>query len=428
MARSDPPFDAADETTTQPVGRQRAAAEPAKALPENGRQEPPAESLALPNTNWFNPDFDSEETRTQPSAPMAPDSLESPRESVAEPDAPREADTVTKPALAQAAKMAHDQTISTEVVVAQSAERSAMTPPEPPTAEPRMESVTAAIAAALAARELINREPAPRGDFAPAHTSPSFVKSEASFPAAQPASKAPAPTRRSQSRTGGLVDRAGRVLGIVVGAWVCVVLMLIVLYRFINPPFSTLIAAQWLSGGAVRQEWVRLESISPNLIHAVIVSEDGRFCDHWGIDFVEIAEALKRTPRGVPRGASTITMQVAKNLFLWPAKSYLRKIIEVPLTYAIELFWPKRRILEVYLNIAEWGPGIFGAEAASQAHFNHPASRLSQREAAQLAVVLPNPIVRDAGSPGPRTAHRASVIQRRTGREPEAIACIFGAE
>jgi monofunctional biosynthetic peptidoglycan transglycosylase len=306
-----------------------------------------------------------------------------------------------------------------------SAEPVTITPLEMPASEPTTtESVTAKIAAALAAPKAFDQVPPDRWDIAPAYAPPSVSRSQAIAPVA----RAPAFTPRPRSRIGGFIDRAGRVLGIVVSAWFCVVFVLIVLYRFVNPPFSTLMAAQWLSGTNVHQEWVPIESISPNLIHAVVVSEDGRFCDHWGIDFVEIAEALKRTPHGVPRGASTITMQVAKNLFLWPAKSYLRKVIEVPLTYAIELFWPKRRILEVYLNIAEWGPGIFGAEAASQAHFNHPASRLNSREAAQLAVVLPNPIIRDAGSPGPRTAHRASVIQRRAGHEPEAIACILGAE
>ncbi len=114
-------------------------------------------------------------------------------------------------------------------------------------------------------------------------------------------------------------------------------------------------------------------------------------------------------------------MQVAKNLFLLPAKSYLRKIVEIPLTFAIELAWPKWRILEVYLNIVEWGPGIFGAEAASQAHFGRPAMGLTSRQAAQLAVSLPNPIKRDAGSPGPRTAHRASVIQARAGPHPRSL-------
>jgi monofunctional biosynthetic peptidoglycan transglycosylase len=156
----------------------------------------------------------------------------------------------------------------------------------------------------------------------------------------------------------------------------------------------------------------------------VIVSEDGRFCSHWGIDFAEVAAAIKRTSGGVPRGASTITMQVAKNLFLWPAKSYLRKVVEVPLTYAIEMLWPKRRILEVYLNIAEWGPGVFGAEAAARAHFGQSAGSLGARQSAQLAVSLPNPILRDAGSPGPRAARRASVIQRRALSMRSASSCV----
>jgi monofunctional biosynthetic peptidoglycan transglycosylase len=119
-------------------------------------------------------------------------------------------------------------------------------------------------------------------------------------------------------------------------------------------------------------------------------------------------------------------MQVAKNLFLWPAKSYVRKVIEVPLTYAIELFWPKRRILEIYLNIAEWGPGIFGAEAASQAHFGRSADALSAREGAQLAVALPNPFTRDPGDPGPWAARRASLIQRLAARAPEEARCVVG--
>jgi monofunctional biosynthetic peptidoglycan transglycosylase len=366
MARSDPPFDAADETTTHSVGRER----PPAADEQPPTEEPSGARKDLPHAHWYDPHFDTEQRVPQISAPISPQPL------------------------------------------------------EPTTAEPKtVERVGAEIAAALMAPKGINQEQFAREDIAPAH-SLRCGRPQTLSPAAQALPSA----RRPQSRIGGFVDRAGKVLGIVVGAWFSVVFVLIVLYRFVNPPFSTLMAAQWLSGTSVHQEWVPLDSISPNLIHAVIVSEDGRFCDHWGIDFVEIAEALKRTPHGIPRGASTITMQVAKNLFLWPAKSYLRKVIEVPLTYAIELFWPKRRILEVYLNIAEWGPGIFGAEAASRAHFNHSASRLSSREAAQLAVVLPNPIVRDAGSPGPRTAHRASVIQRRTGYEPEAVACILGPE
>ncbi len=220
--------------------------------------------------------------------------------------------------------------------------------------------------------------------------------------------------------------RAAKVAGIVFCAWFTSAVFLIAVYRFVNPPFSSLMALQWLGGTSIEQRWVPLDRISPNLMRAVIASEDGRFCRHWGIDFAEIADAIKRSSGGVPRGASTITMQVAKNLFLWPAKSYVRKLIEVPLTYAIEIFWSKQRILEVYLNIAELGPGIFGAEAAARAHFDRSADRLSPRQAAQLAVSLPNPFTRDAGDPGPWAARRASVIQRRAARDPSMAGCVTG--
>jgi monofunctional biosynthetic peptidoglycan transglycosylase len=221
--------------------------------------------------------------------------------------------------------------------------------------------------------------------------------------------------------------RAVRVAGIVITAWLCTVLFLIVIYRFVNPPVSALMVLRALTGNSIEQDWVPLRSISPNLRRAVIVSEDGRFCSHWGIDFAEVAAAVKRRQGGVPRGASTITMQVAKNLFLWPAKSYVRKVIEVPLTYVIEMLWPKRRILEVYLNIAEWGPGIFGAEAAARAHFGQSAADLGTRQAAQLAVALPNPLRRNAGAPSAWTSRRASVIQRRAVSMRSASSCVDAA-
>ncbi len=228
------------------------------------------------------------------------------------------------------------------------------------------------------------------------------------------------------ARVKSVAVRAAKVAAIVFSAWFTVVLFLIAAYRFVDPPFSSLMVMQWLGGTSIHREWVPVEKISPHLVRAVIASEDGRFCRHWGIDFAELAAAIKRTSRGTPRGGSTITMQVAKNLFLWPAKSYVRKVIEVPLTYAIELMWPKRRIMEVYLNIAEWGHGVFGAEAASREHFGRSAARLSARQAAQLAVALPNPFVRDAGDPGPWTARRAAIIQRRAARSPEAATCVLG--
>jgi len=221
-----------------------------------------------------------------------------------------------------------------------------------------------------------------------------------------------------------LVRRIAHAAFLVFAGWFIAVLMLIVAYRFVNPPFSMLMAQQFLTGTPIQKQWVPLGQISPNLRRAVIVSEDGRFCRHWGVDLIEAANALKRASDGYPRGASTITMQVAKNLFLLPAKSYVRKLIELPLTFAIELAWPKARILEVYLNIVEWGPGIFGAEAASKAHFGRSAANLSPRQAAQLAVALPNPIVRNAGRPGPRTSRKASVIQKRAAGARSASSCI----
>jgi monofunctional biosynthetic peptidoglycan transglycosylase len=148
------------------------------------------------------------------------------------------------------------------------------------------------------------------------------------------------------------------------------------------------------------------------------MSEDGRFCRHRGVDWSELGEAIESARDGTPRGGSTISMQVVKNLFLWPSRSYVRKAIEIPLTYVVEGLWPKRRILEIYLNIAEWGPGVFGAEAASRFHFGKRASQLTPREAALLAVSLPNPFTRRAGDPGPGTSRLANnlLIRMRTGR------------
>jgi monofunctional biosynthetic peptidoglycan transglycosylase len=203
------------------------------------------------------------------------------------------------------------------------------------------------------------------------------------------------------------------VLAYAAAAYAALVAALTVLYRFVDPPMSALMLQHRLTGQDVLQDWVPLEAVSSNVVKAVIVSEDGRFCQHNGVDFEEMQAAIERAGDGTPRGASTISMQVVKNLYLWPSKSYVRKAIEIPLTYLMEMLWPKRRIMEVYLNIAEWGPGIFGVEAASQFHFNKPASRLSEREAARLAVALPNPLMRDAGDPGPQTLRLASEIQSR---------------
>ncbi len=209
-----------------------------------------------------------------------------------------------------------------------------------------------------------------------------------------------------------------------VAGWLMVVIGLIVLYRTVDPPFSNLMLFNRISGDVVVQKWLPIEQVPAQLIRAIVVSEDGRFCSHRGIDFKEIEDAIERAKDGTPRGASTISMQVTKNLFLWPAKSYVRKAIELPLTLVIEALWTKRRIFEVYVNIAEWGPGVFGAEAAAGYHFGKSASRVSEREAALLAVALPNPVTRDAGDPGPGTERLANAIQSRMRALSRAASCV----
>jgi monofunctional biosynthetic peptidoglycan transglycosylase len=207
------------------------------------------------------------------------------------------------------------------------------------------------------------------------------------------------------------------------------IVVALLLFRFVDPPMTPLMLAQRLTGQSIEQRWVRLEQISPNLIRAVITSEDGQFCWHRGIDFREMALAMKNAEDdGLEdvRGASTISMQVAKNLFLWNSKDLIRKGLEIWVTLAMEVLWPKQRILEVYLNIAEWGPGVFGAEAAARHHFRKPAARLTEREAALLAASLPNPIARDAGQPGPGTRRLASIIEARTRSASARTACILG--
>jgi len=170
------------------------------------------------------------------------------------------------------------------------------------------------------------------------------------------------------------------------------------IFRFINPPATPLMLIRVVENIAdskkpsVTKDWVSLSDISSNLVLAVIASEDNNFENHIGVDFKAIEKATKLNKRGKKiRGASTITQQTAKNAFLWPARTYLRKGLELYFTGLIELFWGKKRIMEVYLNIIEMGDGIYGAEAASQFYFHKPARNLTRDEAASIAAVLPNP-------------------------------------
>lgn len=245
-------------------------------------------------------------------------------------------------------------------------------------------------------------------------------------PRPEPAAVRPAPWWKTARWTDHL--RTGLRYGAyAVAGYLALVLVLIVLFRFVNPPGSMLMLTQRLTGTSIERTWVPLSAISPHLVRAVIVSEDGRFCEHSGVDTAAIREAIERAARGRPRGASTISMQVTKNLFLWSSKSYVRKVIEIPLTLIMELVWPKRRVLEVYLNVAEWGPGTFGAEAAARRHFRKSAAHLSARESALLAAVLPNPLARDAGAPGPQTSAKARVVQARVRAYGAVASCVVSA-
>jgi monofunctional biosynthetic peptidoglycan transglycosylase len=190
----------------------------------------------------------------------------------------------------------------------------------------------------------------------------------------------------------------------------------VLLYRFVPPPATIhMIGESVVAGRTLRYQWVPIERISPNLVRSVIASEDGVFCEHWGFDFAEIERSWKRAQRkgNGPRGASTISQQTAKNAFLWVGRSYFRKGLETYFTGLMELTWPKRRIMEVYLNVIEYGPGIFGAEAASRHWFGKSAANLTPMEAARLAAILPSPKRYRANPPGPYVASRGYTIAAR---------------
>jgi monofunctional glycosyltransferase len=190
--------------------------------------------------------------------------------------------------------------------------------------------------------------------------------------------------------------------------------LLVPVYRFINP-VSTLMLWRWVTGARVARSKVPLERIAPVLPATVIASEDAHFCTHHGVDWGVIRDAIEEADDlSEARGGSTITQQLAKNLFLWGGRSYLRKALELPLALWIDLVLPKRRILELYLNVAEWGPsGQFGAEAGSRYAFGRLARDVSAREAGLLAAVLPNPHRRSARLPGPAARRLAGVLEAR---------------
>jgi monofunctional biosynthetic peptidoglycan transglycosylase len=192
---------------------------------------------------------------------------------------------------------------------------------------------------------------------------------------------------------------------------------------WIVPPISTLMLWSAITFQGMDRDWVSFDDISPNVVNAVAMSEDGQFCAHNGVDWNQLESVLSREG-GPSRGASTIPMQTVKNLYLWPSRSYLRKGLEIPLALYADFIWSKRRLMEIYLNIAQWGPGLFGVEAAAQRYFKKPAKNLTAREGALLAAALPNPILRNPGKPSRALQAHARIIQRRAAQAGPYVDCM----
>lgn len=202
----------------------------------------------------------------------------------------------------------------------------------------------------------------------------------------------------------------------------------VLVHALIPPPATILMLMRRAEGEPMDYRWRALDRISPRLVEAVIASEDARFCSHRGFDMEAIEDAMQSNRRGGRmRGGSTISQQTAKNVFLWPQRSWVRKGLEAGYTVLIETFWSKRRIMEVYLNVAEWGPGVYGAEAAARYWFHKSAADLTANEAARLAAILPSPRRYQAASPGPYVRRRAGRVQAAMGtvRGDGLAACVL---
>ena len=215
-------------------------------------------------------------------------------------------------------------------------------------------------------------------------------------------------------KTKGLVPRLWRKIKRILLILFIAQFVYIILLKWINPPVTLTQFASWITGHGLKRDYVSRSNISSNARLAVIASEDQLFPDHNGFDFKSIEKAMKHNQKSKSlRGASTISQQVAKNVFLWQGRSWLRKGLEVYFTFMIEMIWGKKRILQVYINVAEMGDGIFGIEAASQKYFNKPALNLSRQEAAMIAACLPNPVRYKVRPPSSYVLYRAGWIMRQ---------------
>jgi monofunctional biosynthetic peptidoglycan transglycosylase len=243
--------------------------------------------------------------------------------------------------------------------------------------------------------------------------SPSAIPDLAGNAAAEPGES---PMRR-------LLTRALKWLAII--AVLPFALILLYAVDFVRP-VSTLMLWDLVTLQGYDRQWVEFEDIAPVLVQSVMMSEDGQYCSHYGVDVVQLRGVVEDALEGEStRGASTIPMQTAKNLFLWNGRSFVRKGLELPLALGADAVWSKKRLMEIYLNIAEWGPGIYGVEAAAQYHFKTSAKNLNRKQAALLAVSLPNPITRVASKPSRGMNRLAGVIQRRARGSGDYIKCLY---
>jgi monofunctional biosynthetic peptidoglycan transglycosylase len=222
---------------------------------------------------------------------------------------------------------------------------------------------------------------------------------------------------RMSSKAGGprkKPHRGFRWLSFIIGIVLVMPVVLILAFRFLPVPATPQMAIGILSGEGVHYQWMGYDALAPALGPAVIAAEDQRFCQHHGFDWTAIDKAVKEHEHGRRlRGASTISQQAARSLFLVPTRSWLRKGAEAYLTVLMEALWPKKRILTAYLNLVDWGHGNYGAEAASRAYFHKSAANLTPAQAARLAAILPNPDDWSAARPGPYVARRSVVLKKR---------------
>ena len=242
-------------------------------------------------------------------------------------------------------------------------------------------------------------------------------------PAASGGRKQVAGKAKGAEKHPSLWRRVGRILLIMLGILVAIPLVLVPVYSVVNP-VGTYMAYTRVVDGPIERQWVPFDAIAKVAVVSVMVSEDGQYCAHHGVDWGAISEVVD-SPGGPSRGASTIPMQTVRNLFLWLSRSYVRKGIEIPLAIYADTVWSKRRMMEIYLNIAQWGPDIFGIEAAARHYFGRSAADLGARQAALLAASLPNPLARDPARPSSLMKSLARTIEARARKAGPYIVCLY---